>query len=432
MRRPVSWPWRRRPASCGARATPACRTTTARCPSAAGSTRCRTPRPRSRRRNAAADQYGGDRTAAEDAFTSAVVALDMHTGNTRWHVNTVHHDLWDYDLGAQPLVTDIDVDGTPRRVVVQGTKTGSVFVLDARTGEAVKPVQERPVPAGTLPGERYAPTQPQSVGMPNFAGMPGPEPEVLTEANSFGLTPIDAALCRIAFRQMEHEGMYTPPSENPGGILLFPGIVGGMNWGGLAVDPEAQLLITNHSRLPNRITLTPRAQVEDRALGDGGARADQRIAPQAGTPYGVARPNWMSPLQVPCIDPPWGFLSATDLRSGRLLWSRPLGTGFDTGPLGIPTRLKISIGTPNLGGAVVTRSGLTFIAAAHDNYLRAFDTRSGELLWEGRLPAGAQASAMTYMHQGRQYVAIAAGGHARFETKLGDSLVVFALPEGGR
>ena len=200
MRRPVSWPWRRRPASCGARATPACRTTTARCPSAAGSTRCRTPRPRSRRRNAAADQYGGDRTAAEDAFTSAVVALDMHTGNTRWHVNTVHHDLWDYDLGAQPLVTDIDVDGTPRRVVVQGTKTGSVFVLDARTGEAVKPVQERPVPAGTLPGERYAPTQPQSVGMPNFAGMPGPEPEVLTEANSFGLTPIDAALCRIAFR----------------------------------------------------------------------------------------------------------------------------------------------------------------------------------------------------------------------------------------
>ena len=382
--------------------------------------------------NAAADQYGGDRTAAEDAFTSAVVALDMHTGNTRWHVNTVHHDLWDYDLGAQPLVTDIDVDGTPRRVVVQGTKTGSVFVLDARTGEAVKPVQERPVPAGTLPGERYAPTQPQSVGMPNFAGMPGPEPEVLTEANSFGLTPIDAALCRIAFRQMEYEGMYTPPSENPGGILLFPGIVGGMNWGGLAVDPEAQLLITNHSRLPNRITLTPRAQVEDRALGDGGARADQRIAPQAGTPYGVARPNWMSPLQVPCIDPPWGFLSATDLRSGRLLWSRPLGTGFDTGPLGIPTRLKITIGTPNLGGAVVTRSGLTFIAAAHDNYLRAFDTRSGELLWEGRLPAGAQASAMTYMHQGRQYVAIAAGGHARFETKLGDSLVVFALPQGGR
>ena len=382
--------------------------------------------------NAAADQYGGDRTAAEDAFTSAVVALDMHTGNTRWHVNTVHHDLWDYDLGAQPLVTDIDVDGTPRRVVVQGTKTGSVFVLDARTGEAVKPVQERPVPAGTLPGERYAPTQPQSVGMPNFAGMPGPEPEVLTEANSFGLTPIDAALCRIAFRQMEYEGMYTPPSENPGGILLFPGIVGGMNWGGLAVDPEAQLLITNHSRLPNRITLTPRAQVEDRALGDGGARADQRIAPQSGTPYGVARPNWMSPLQVPCIDPPWGFLSATDLRSGRLLWSRPLGTGFDTGPLGIPTRLKITIGTPNLGGAVVTRSGLTFIAAAHDNYLRAFDTRSGELLWEGRLPAGAQASAMTYMHQGRQYVAIAAGGHARFETKLGDSLVVFALPQGGR
>ena len=276
------------------------------------------------------------------------------------------------------------------------------------------------MPAGTLPGERYAPTQPQSVGMPNFAGMPGPEPEVLTEANSFGLTPIDAALCRIAFRQMEYEGMYTPPSENPGGILLFPGIVGGMNWGGLAVDPEAQLLITNHSRLPNRITLTPRAQVEDRA---GRRRRARRPAHRAaGRHARGARPDVAAAgaLHRPALG-----LSVGHRPAQRPAAVAPLGTGFDTGPLGIPTRLKITIGTPRR--AVVTRSGLTFIAAAQD-YLRAFDTR------KRRAAVGAcrraQASAMTYMHQGRQR--IAAGGHARFETKLGDSLVVFALPEGGR
>ena len=138
---------------------------------------------------------------------------------------------------------------------------------------------------------------------------------------------------------------------------------------------------------------------------------------------------WLSPLGVPCIAPPWGYLSATDLRTGRLLWSQPLGTGFDMGPMGIPSRLKIRIGTPNIGGSVNTRSGLTFIGAAQDDYLRAFETRTGKLLWDGRLPAGGQASPMTYLHNGRQYVVIAAGGHARLETRTGDSVVAFALPE---
>lgn len=378
--------------------------------------------------NATNDHCGADRTAEEDEFTASVVAVDARTGQMRWHFRTVDHDLWDYDLGAQPTLMDMDIDGTVRRVLLQGTKTGSVFVLDAATGEALRPVTRRGVPQGAAPGDRTAPTQPQSTALPNFAGAPGPEPERLQEQHMFGLTPIDALMCRIQFRQMRYEGIYTPPTEDPGGMLLFPGTIGGLNWGGLSVNPEQQILVTNHSRLANRVTLVPRAEVKDLAVGSGGARVDQAVAPQAGAPYGVTRPIWLSMLGVPCIAPPWGYLSATDLRSGRLLWTQPLGTGYDSGPLGIPTRLKLRIGTTNIGGSMNTRSGLTFIAAAQDNYLRAFDTRTGDLLWDARLPAGGQATPITYMHAGRQYVAIAAGGHARLNTTLGDSVVVFALP----
>ncbi|WP_291217802.1 membrane-bound PQQ-dependent dehydrogenase, glucose/quinate/shikimate family [Hydrogenophaga sp.] len=381
--------------------------------------------------NSANDHYGADRSAEEDRYTAAVVAVEAATGQVRWHYSTVDHDLWDYDLGAQPTLMDMEIDGRMRRVLLQGTKTGSIFVLDAATGEPLRPVENRSVPQGATPGDRTAPTQPQSVALPNFAGAPQPpgaEPERLTEAHMFGLTPIDALMCRIKFRQMRYEGIYTPPTEAAGGMLLFPGTIGGLNWGGLAVNPDLQILITNHSRLPNVVTLIPRAQVTDQAVGSGGQRVDQKVAPHAGSPYGVTRPIWLSMFGVPCIAPPWGYLAATDLRTGQLLWSQPLGTGYDSGPLGIPTRLKITLGTTNIGGAVNTASGLTFIAAAQDNFLRAFDTRTGKLLWEARLPAGGQASPMTYMHEGRQYVAIAAGGHARLKTTLGDHLVVYALP----
>ena len=175
--------------------------------------------------------------------------------------------------------------------------------------------------------------------------------------------------------------------------------------------------------------MVPRAEVTDVAVGDGGARPDQDVAPQVGTPYGVRRPIWFSLLQMPCIAPPWGYLAATDLRTGRLLWTQPIGTGFDTGPYGLPTRLRIPIGTPNSGGSLVTATGLTFIAATQDDYLRAFETETGRLLWSARLPAGGQASPMTYMHDGRQYVAIVATGHQRLETTSGDYLVVYSLAE---
>ncbi|WP_312488910.1 PQQ-binding-like beta-propeller repeat protein [Sphingomonas sp.] len=379
--------------------------------------------------NAGNDHWGGNRDPEDDRFSSAVVAVDLATGATRWAFRTVERDRFDYDLGAQPVLTTLPVGGVMRPVVIQGTKTGSIFVLDARNGQPVAPVAYRKVPTDGMPGDRLSPVQPQSVAFPNLSGRPGRNPERIDARHSWGLTPLDAALCRIQFHRMRYDGIYSPPTDKGLGTLLFPGTVGGMNWGGIALDPARGVIISNHSRLPNRVELIPRAEVGDPAIGDGGRRPDQAVAPQKGAPYGVDRPMWLSLLGVPCIAPPWGYIAATDMRSGRLLWSQPLGTGRDSGPMGIPSLLRVVIGTPNLGGAVTTASGVTFIAAAQDNYLRAFETASGRLLWSARLPAGGQSLAMTYMHRGRQYVAIGATGHARFETKIGDTLMVYALPE---
>ncbi|MFN3936905.1 MAG: pyrroloquinoline quinone-dependent dehydrogenase [Gemmobacter sp.] len=379
--------------------------------------------------NSGNDHFGGTRTEAEDRFTSAVVAIDLATGETLWDFATVIHDLWDYDIGAQPVVGEVLLDGALRRAVIQGTKTGSIFVFDGATGEPLRPIEMRPAPRGALPGDWVSETQPQSVHYPIFTGIPGPEPEVLDPRHAFGITPVDAAMCRLQFHRMRYEGMFTPPTDSEAGMLLFPGTIGGMNWGGLGLDAPRGILVTNHSRLPNVVRMFPRDAVDDLPVGDGGARPDQQIAPQAGSPWGVDRPIWLSPLQVPCIAPPWGFVSAVDLDTGALLWTRLLGTGFDSGPMGLPTFLKVPLGTANIGGPLVTATGLTFIAAAQDNWLRAYETATGRLMWQGRLPAGGQASPMSYVHEGRQYVVIAATGHQRLQTREGDYLVAFALED---
>ncbi|KHJ53887.1 hypothetical protein LA66_14965 [Aureimonas altamirensis] len=378
--------------------------------------------------NAGNDHWGGNRDPEDDLYSSAVVAVDLETGETLWAFRTVLEDRFDYDIGAQPVVTDLAVEGETRRVVVQGTKTGSIFVLDAQTGEPLRPVELRPAPQGALPGETLSPVQPQSVFYPNYSGVPGANPETIDASHAFGISPIDAALCRIEYHRMRYEGIYTPPTDEGLGTLLFPGTIGGMNWGGLAVDPGRAIAITNHSRLPNRVEMIASDEFDEPPIGDGGRRPDQDVAPQYGAPYGVDRPMWLSPLGVPCIAPPWGFLAATDLETGEMIWSQPLGTGYDMGPLGLPTFLRYAMGTPNIGGGVVTASGLLFIAAAQDDFLRAFETQTGRLLWSGRLPAGGQASAMSYVHEGRQYVAITATGHGQLQTTQGDALVVYALP----
>ena len=376
--------------------------------------------------NSANDHFGGTRTEQEDRFTSAIVAIDVNTGETVWDFATINHDLWDYDLGAQPAIMDLTIAGEERRVVVQGTKQGSVYVLDAATGEPLQPVGMQPAPQGALPGDWTAEAQPISTAYPNFAGYIGPEPEILNHTQTWGVAMVDAALCRRDFLRMDYQGIYTPPSENPHGMLLHPGTIGGINWGGVGLDLGRQILITNHSRLPNVVTMHPRDEVDDMPVGMGGARPDQDIAPHWLSPWGVTRPMWLSVLDAPCIAPPWGFIAATDLVSGALLWSNPLGTGFDTGPLGLPTFLRIPLGTVNLGGPLVTGSGITFIAAAQDNFLRAYETETGRLIWSARLPAGGQASPMGYVHQGRQYIVIVAAGHAQLETAIGDYIVAFS------
>jgi quinoprotein glucose dehydrogenase len=252
----------------------------------------------------------------------------------------------------------------------------------------------------------------------------------LTEKDAWGVSPLDQLWCRIQFRRLRYEGPFTPPAVDKG-TIFFPGFNGGVDWGGVAVDPGRGLLVVNHNNLPNTVRLLPREEVKERdirAIGDEGPRTTGGWYAQRGLPYGAHSAPWRTDIKIPCIAPPWGYIGVIDLKSRRFLWRKPLGTGRDHGPFGIPSMLPITMGTPNNGGSLVTRSGLIFIAAALDRVIRAFDTQSGELLWQARLPAGGQAAPLSYEHNGRQYVVLAAGGHNSMETRIGDSVIAYALP----
>ena len=364
--------------------------------------------------NTAPDYYGGHRRQT-DAYASAVVALRASTGEVVWSFQTVHHDLWDFDVPAQPTLFTLRRDGREIPALVQATKMGMLFVLNRETGEPLFPVEERPVPQRAAPGETPAPTQP-------FPTRPPPlVPQSLSPEEAWGVTPWDRAACRKRLEALHWEGMYTPPSRQ--GTLMFPGNAGGSNWGGVAVDPERQIVVANTMSTAWAVTLIPSADFERERAANPGVE----IAPQTGTPFAMRRELLLSPLGVPCNPPPWGSLAAVDIARGEIRWQVPLGTIRDIAPIPIP----YEIGVPNIGGPLVTRSGLIFIAATMDDYLRAYDIQSGQELWKGRLPAGGQATPMSYRATkgGRQFVVIAAGGHARAGTKLGDSLVAYALPK---
>lgn len=372
--------------------------------------------------NPAIDYFGGRRRPFDEAFGTSVVAIEAATGKTRWVFQTAHHDLWDWDVAAQPTLVDIRYPSGVRQALIQPTKRGEIFVLDRATGKPLSRVDERPVPQrGAVPEERLAPTQPFSVGMPSFAG-----PD-FTERFMWGITPLDQLWCRIRFKESRYEGTATPPGLQPS--IAYPGFNGGIDWGGVSVDPERQLLFVNSNRVANYDRLLTRAEADARA-GQFVAREVGGPVRQGGTPYAAHIQIFRTPLGIPCNQPPFGMISAIDLRSGKLVWAQRFGNGRAAGPWGIRSMLPIPVGTPNNGGSLATRSGLLFVGATHDGDFRAFDVKSGKPLWHVRLPAGGQATPMTYVSpkSGRQFVVIAAGGHPALGSVLGDYIIGYALP----
>ena len=359
------------------------------------------------------DYYGGHR-AGNNHYANSIVALHGKTGKIAWHFQTVHHDVWDYDLPAQPSLLRIHHDGKAKDVVVQVTKMGLIFVLDRDSGTPVHPVTEQPVPQDGVPGEVLSPTQP----IPDTP--PPVVPSKLNPQAAFGITAIDKHVCRKKLSALRAEGLYTPPTVE--GTLAYPFSGGGANWGGAAFDPARNLLIINMNNLAQSVHLHP--QIEDKASAIGDAHSAE-FAPMEGVPYGMSREPVMSPLGLPCTPPPWGVIAGVDLDSGEIVWRHPFGTTKDLAPGG----LALKTGTPSFGGPIATAGGVIFISGTLDYYLRALNAETGKELWKGRLPAGGQATPMTYVWEGRQYVVIAAGGHGMTGTKRGDYVIAYALAE---
>jgi quinoprotein glucose dehydrogenase len=360
------------------------------------------------------DFWGGKRPGNND-YANSVVALRAETGERAWSYQTVHHDVWDYDLPAQPTLSRIDTGAGPRDVVIQPTKQGFVFVLDRDTGKPVWPVEERAVPQGGAEGEQLSPTQPFPTHVPPLLS------QQISADDVFGLIPFwESRACRAQVASARNEGLYTPPSTQ--GTVVFPMTGGGVNWGGAAFDPVNQILYANTTRAIHIVKLLPRAAVVDGFNPPPG----HDFGRQQGAPFAMTRAVALSPLGLLCNKPPWGEMVALDLKAGKILWRSRVGTTEDRAPLGI----AFPFGTPLVSGVAITAGGLVFTGAM-DAYLRAFDARSGRELWQGRLPVPGVANPMTYLWKGEQYVAIGAGGHSESGTTIGDSVVAFRLARPG-
>ena len=357
------------------------------------------------------DFFGGERPG-DNRYANSLVAIRGSTGEVVWHFQTIHHDVFDYDLPAQPTLTTLIRDGKDVPAVIQPTKTGLLFAFNRLTGEPLFEIEEIPVPQSDILGEATSPTQPIPV-------KPAPlSATSVSEDDMWGLALIDEWMCARQFKKHRNDGMFTPPSLQ--GSIEMPFTGGGVNWGGIAVEPQEDLVLINTNNAIHVITLFPAEQFSSRREQN----LESEISPQEGTDFGMRRDLLLSPFGVPCNSPPWGVLSAVNMNTGEIKWQSTLGTTEDLAPLGI----TLNTGTPNFGGPMVTGGGLAFIGATMDYYIRAFDLTDGAELWKGRLPTGGQATPMTYQRDGRQFVVIAAGGHARMGIPTGDSIIAYALP----
>lgn len=375
--------------------------------------------------NATPDFFGGLRRPFDDEYNSSIVAVELATGIERWHFRTVNHDLWDYDIPSQPALIDFpDGAGGTTPAVLQTTKRGQLFVLDRRTGAPLVEIEEKPVPEsdGTAVGEYYAPTQPYAVGMPVINAEP------LTERQMWGMVPFDQLLCRIVFRKHIYKGDFTPMSVKP--TIFYPGNGGGLNWGSATIDPERNILVVADIRMPVLTQLIDRDEIPPQDQFQ--PEPHSGFSPQFGLPYGGRLKNFYSPLGVPCLEPPFGTITAVDLGAREIIWQRPAGSMKDVSIGKWQPGVAFYTGMPALGGAVTTSGGVTFHSGTQDYYLRAYDTKTGKVLWKGRLPSGSQSTPMTYVDAktGRQFVVVTAGGARYNPNDRADWIIAFALPEG--
>jgi quinoprotein glucose dehydrogenase len=369
------------------------------------------------------DFYGGTRPG-DNRYADSLVALRGRTGEVAWHFQTVHHDVWDYDNAAQPTQVELRRNGQPFPAVIQATKTGMVYIFHRDTGEPYFPIEERPVPQGGVPGEALSPTQP-------FPTRPPPlVPHEFTADDFWGMTPFDRQACINAYGKFRYGGIFTPPSTE--GSIIWPSSAGGVNWGGVAVDPGRKILVTNVIRLGHFAQLIPAGPdtVAATAAGENMMGAPTRLL---GTPYALRQGALLSPTnQMPCTAPPFAELVAVDLEAGEIRWRSTLGV-WDRSlppPMVAPFSLPLPLpwGTPTFAGPMITAGGLVFIGATGDDRFRAFDLASGRQLWETVMPTGAFAVPMSYAKNGRQYVVVASGGHPFTYPKNGDQITAFALP----
>ncbi|AKA22791.1 glucose/quinate/shikimate family membrane-bound PQQ-dependent dehydrogenase [Pseudomonas chlororaphis] len=359
------------------------------------------------------DQWGGNRTAGAEKFSAGTVALEIDTGKLRWNYQFTHHDLWDMDVGSQPTLVDLKTADGVKPALIQPTKQGSLYVLDRRDGTAIVPIREVPAPTGAVEGDHTAPTQARS----DLNLLPPP----LEEKGMWGATPFDQMLCRIQFKELRYEGQYTPPSTQ--GSLVYPGNVGVFNWGSVSIDPVRHLLFTSPNYMAFVSKLVPRAEV---AAGSKRESETSGVQPNTGAPYAVIMHPFMSPFGVPCQAPAWGYVAGIDLTTSKVVWKHKNGTSRDSSPVPI----GLPIGVPSMGGSMVTAGGVGFLSGTLDQYIRAYDVNNGKELWKSRLPAGGQATPMSYTGKdGKQYVLVVVGGHGSLGTKMGDYIIAYKLSE---